>query len=490
MDNVVTRFAPSPTGNLHIGGIRSALYPFALAKRFGGKFILRIEDTDQTRKVMDGDQAIMNDLKEYGLEWDELYYQSQRVEIYQKYAKQLVEQGSAFYSFETKQQLAEARKLAELNKQPFRYRSPDRDLPLATAQKRVDEGESYVIRLKTPDDEELHYKDLVQGSMRFNTKEVDDTVLLKSDGFPTYHLAVVVDDHLMGVTHVLRGFGWIPSIPKHILIYRAFGWQMPFHGHLTDILNPDGKGKLSKRFGAVSAKSFVEQGYLTEAVLNYLMLLGWSSPEKRVHGEKEREIFSLKDFIEIFDLKDLNKSNQKFDPAKLLWFNQQYMHAMPIDQFQNRFLEWLKIFGNNASLQELIVEKGPDYLQQALILTKDRVQIFLQLPDMIELFYKRPTQINYTDVKQLKDLTAKDAKLIVEDFVNQLDGQNSMQDWPHEEWEAAVRNIANRYEFKHGAVFMLLRLVVTGTQFSPPLYELMVLLGKDEVLKRLRNFLI
>jgi len=371
---VRTRFAPSPTGNLHIGGIRSALYPYALAKRHGGEFILRIEDTDQTRKVEGGEEQIKDVLKLFGLEWDEFYRQSDRKDIYKEYAEKLVESGNAYYSFETKAELEAARKLAEENKQVFRFRSPNREMPLEDARQKIAAGEDFVIRLKSPEADELEFEDAVQGKMKFNTRDVDDTVLLKSDGYPTYHLAVVVDDHLMGITHVLRGFGWIPSIPKHILIHKAFGWEMPVYAHLTDILNPDGKGKLSKRHGDVSAISFLEKGYLREAILNSLMLLGWSSPEERIHGEKERELFTLKEFVEIFELKDLNKSNQNFNPQKMIWFNQKYMQAISLDSLENKLNNWLKEYSTNEELKNQIIEKGPDYLQQILKIEQTRAK--------------------------------------------------------------------------------------------------------------------
>ncbi len=486
---VRTRFAPSPTGSLHIGGIRSALYPYALAKHFGGEFVLRIEDTDQKRKVENGEQYIMDALKAYGLEWDEFYRQSDRLGIYKEYAQKLVDAGAAYYSFETKEQLDEARKLAAENKQVFQFRSPDRELSKEDAKARADKGESYVIRLKTPEDEELQFEDAVQGKMRFNTRDIDDTVLLKSDGFPTYHLAVVVDDHLMEITHVLRGFGWIPSIPKHILIHRAFGWEMPVYGHLTDILNPDGKGKLSKRFGAVAALSFIEKGYLPAAVLNFLMLLGWSSPEARVHGEKERELFTLKEFVEIFDLKDLNKSNQRFDQVKLDWFNQKYLQNEDLDKLVEEFTTWLAKYSQDETFNKEIADKGNDFLKQALELVHERSKLLSDLPAALKFFYAKPPKADFAASEKLKKVNADQVRTVLEKFAAELEKQNGLDTWGHEGWEQSVRGIAGELTIKAGDAFMVLRLALTGSEFSPPLYEAMVLLGKEEVLARVKDCL-
>lgn len=487
---VRTRFAPSPTGSLHIGGIRSALYPYALARRHGGDFILRIEDTDQNRKVEGSEQEIQDVMTAYGLEWDEMYRQSERLDIYKEYAEKLIESGHAYYSFETKEELEEARSLAEANNQIFKFRSPNRDMPLDEARKRIESGEQYVIRLKTPESEELDFEDAVQGKMRFNTADIDDTILLKSDGFPTYHLAVVVDDKLMEITHVLRGFGWIPSIPKHILIHRAFGWDMPVYGHLTDILNPDGKGKLSKRSGAVAAQSFLNEGYLPEAVLNFLMLLGWSSPEERVHGETERELFTLEDFVEIFDLKDLNKSNQIFDRQKLQWFNKQYIHVLSDDALENRFLNWFKENSDDAQLKEMIVEKGPDYLQEILKLSKQRLTLLSDVPEQIIGFYRRPDKLAFSEVKQLKKIDEKELHLVLSDFLIYLEDQDEdLANWDHDQWEHQVREIADAYELKHGVAFMALRTAITRAIASPPLYETIEILGKKETTERIKEYL-
>lgn len=489
MSTVVTRFAPSPTGSLHIGGIRSALYPYALARKSGGKFILRIEDTDQKRKVEGGEKYIMDALKAYGLEWDELYRQSERLHIYQEHAEKLVELGHAYYSFETKEELTRARELAQANKQVFRYRSPDRDLSAKEARSKKQKGKSYVIRLKSPENEELTFEDAVQGKMKFNTADIDDTVLLKSDGYPTYHLAVVVDDKLMGVTHVLRGFGWIPSIPKHILIHRAFGWEMPVYAHLTDILNPDGHGKLSKRHGSVSALSFLEQGYLPEAVLNFLMLLGWSSPEQRVHGEKEREIFSLEEFVRLFDLKDLNKSNQRFNPQKLNWFNQQYILNTDSKVLLNKFLDWLQTYTENKELLKLIEAKGTEMLSQIIELIKPRIKLLSEVPEQLKQFYYFPEKVQFNSLKKLDKITEEQFKKVIVGFSSFWDKlKDDLSDLSQENWESQVRGLAEELGIKAGDAFMCIRVASMGSEVSPPLLESLRLLGKAEINKRLKIY--
>jgi glutamyl-tRNA synthetase len=490
MKKIRTRFAPSPTGKLHIGGIRSALYPYALAKRHGGEFILRIEDTDQKRKVEEGEEEIKKALTAYGIVWDEFYRQSERIEIYKNYAEELIEKGFAYYSFETKEELEKARQKAQDNNEVFHYRSPDRELSLDEARNKIKQGHSYVVRLKTPLNEEIIFEDVVQGKMRFNTNDIDDSILLKSDGFPTYHLAVVVDDHLMEITHVLRGFGWIPSIPKHVLIYRAFGWEMPAHGHITDILNPDGKGKLSKRHGDVAALDFIAQGFLPEAVLNYLMLLGWSSPEERVHGESERELFTLEQFVEIFDIKNLNKSNQRYNIEKLIWFNQKYIQSLSADAFSNKFLSWLELFNNDEDLKKNIINNGPDYLQKILLLEKDRVKTFTQIPDAIDFYYNRPAKSDLLEVKQLKNYDLKIIQNALIEFIESTEiNVQSFGNWSHDDWEQSIRTIADRNELKHGALFMALRICVTGSPTSPPLFETMQILGKEESINRIKQYI-
>lgn len=493
---VRTRFAPSPTGFLHIGAIRTALYAYAQAKKHGGQYLLRIEDTDRNRYVPESEEAIYRILDEYGLPADESvvrggdygpYRQSDRLSLYKKYAEQLVEQGAAYYSFETKEELDEHRKLKEQNNQHDAFRSQYRDLDLEKAKARIVNGEKYVVRLKVPSNVELVFEDVLQGKMTFNTDDVDEGILLKSDGFPTYHLAVVVDDHLMKVTHVFRGVEWIPSTPKHILLYKALGWEMPVIAHLPVILDPSG-GKLSKRKGAVAADEFLQEGYLPEAILNFLMLLGWSSPVARKHGEAEREFFSLQDFVELFDIHDLNKSSPVFNRDKLIWFNQKYIQAMSADRFQNTYLEWLNKYNKDEDLVKFFKDAGPDKSQQMLVLEQNRIKTLSEVGKSLDIYRFKPEKVNLSEIKQLKKMSKETAENLVRDFSLELEKKESIRSWGHEDWESFVRWLAEQYSEKAGNVFMLLRIAVCGSPFSPPLYEVLEILEKEEVITRLNDF--
>lgn len=482
-----TRFAPSPTGYLHIGGVRTALYAYALAKSTGGKFILRIEDTDQSRKVEGSVKVIEDSLKAYGLEWDEKYVQSERLAIYQEYAEKLIEAGAAYYCFATEAEIEEAKQLAEKNNQRFIFTSPYRDLNIEQAKTRVAAGEEYVVRLKVPRNQKIKFKDGLQGTMEFDTSDVNDGVLLKSDGFPTYHLAMVVDDHLMDVTHVFRGIEWIPSTPKHILMFEALGWEMPEIYHLPVILDPAG-GKLSKRKGAVSAEEFLNKGYLAEAVNNFLMLLGWSAPLAREHGQKEREFFSLKDFVELFKLEDLNKSSAVFDRVKLEWFNQQYIMQQSGDQLLNKFTNWFNQHASDEELKQLIADKGPDYLQDALLLVQNRAKTLADIPEAITSLYREGELVDIKEIKQLKKLDQPTFKQILEKFLERLSQVESIKKWGHDNWEKSIRDLADELDVKHGMAFMSLRVATTDSTASPPLFESMEILGKETVMHRINRY--
>jgi len=484
----ITRIAPSPTGSMHIGGIRTALFSYALAKSRGGKFLLRIEDTDQTRFVEGAEEEIEQMLLAYGLPFDEKFKQTERKEIYKKHAEDLVMNGKAYYCFATKEEIEEARQLAEASKTVFRFRSPFRDLSVTEARKRVEDGEKYVIRLKVPEDREIHFEDQLQGKMVFSSEEIDDTILLKSDGLPTYHLAVVVDDHLMGVTDVVRGVEWIPSTPKHVLIHEAFGWEQPNFYHVPLILDPEG-GKLSKRKGSVAAIDFLNQGYLPEAVVNFLMLLGWSSPLPHEFGQSEREIFSLKEFVEIFDVKDMNKSSAIFNRDKLLWFNQQYIKMLDLPVLIKKYGEWHAENSERKDLRLKVSEKEGDYLKKVINLVRDRASLLSEFDQLIEIFYIEPEKADFNEFKHTKGIEPNQINEIIAGFIIELNKkQENMSDWPHEEWEAFIRSIADRLSLGAGKVFMTIRLALTSSPATPPLYEIMEILGKNEILTRLGKY--
>ena len=479
---VRTRFAPSPTGSLHIGSLRTALFAYALAKKNKGDFILRIEDTDRTRFVKGSAEEIKAELKIFGLEHDEYYVQSDRLEIYKKHAEELVEKGHAYYAFETKEELEKARKLSEKKKEPFKFKSEYRDLDIKQAKEKIKDGEEYVIRQRIPKDKEIRFHDELQGDMKFDTNELDDSVLLKSDGYPTYHLAVVVDDHEMKISHVIRGVEWIPSTPKHVLLYEAFGWEMPKIVHPPVILNADGKGKLSKRGGAVSVKSFLAEGFLPEAILNFLMLIGWASPEKRKHGEKEREIYSLDEFIELFEIKDLNKSSGVFNREKLLWFNSEYIKDLDDKALADMYVTFAEKYLKAKDLDR-------NALENIMPLVKERAKTLAEIHEDIQFFFSSSEKVNFSSIKGVKkynnELRNEGIKKLLELVESLNDDSNK---WQHDLWEKGIRDIASELKWKDGDMFMLLRLLVVGSPFSPPLFESMQILGKKECVARISKY--
>ncbi len=482
-----TRFAPSPTGMLHIGSLRTALYAYAFAKNTSGQFIVRVEDTDQKRLVEGAIDEIFDMLHEYGLEPDESvkhggdygpYIQSERKEIYRKYANQLLDQGNAYYCFLEGEELKSLQ--AEFKGKGFR--SPYRNASDDDVKKLMDEGKQYTIRLKVPDDEVIMHKDGLQGEIKFDSNIVGDEILIKSDGMASYHLAVVVDDYLMKISHVFRAIEWLPSTPKQVLLHRFLGIEMPPYYHLPVILDPAG-GKLSKRKGAVSSREFVNEGYFTEAILNFLMLLGWSAPIKREHGQKEREIFSLSEFIEMFDLKDLNRTNSVFNRDKLVWFNKEYIKNMDSELLTNKFLKWLNNFSDADEATKSTIN-ADTALSVKLSLVKDRATTLKDALGQIMFFYNKPANIDW-NIKQLSAISSQlsDIKKDIYALIETMPDDSST--WTHEQWETGMRAIGDKYSAKHGDIFMALRVAVVGTPFSPQLFECLQVLGKKEVLERL-----
>ena len=483
---VITRFAPSPTGYLHIGGVRSALYPYLLAKKNSGKFILRYEDTDRKRLVQEGYDMILKGLETFGIKPDEIFKQSERLSLYKEYAEKLIEKGAAYYCFETAEEIDKQRKIAEAEHKPFRFRSSDRNLHIEEARKRIAGGELYTIRQKLPAGREIVFHDELQGTMRFNTDDTDEGVLLKSDGYPTYHLAYIVDDFLTGVTDVFRGVEWMPSVPKHILIYEALGIKPPKFYHLSLILDPEG-GKLSKRKGAVAVHDFINQGYLSEALLNFVALLGWTPKIERTFGEAEREFFSMQDMIELFDVADLNKASPVFNREKLILFNQKYIQNMTVDELQNRFTAWMKDTNfDDPELISGITSRGPDYLNKILELEHTRAKLLNEIPGAIKFYYTHRGDADFKTCKYTKSLTDSQIKEIIKSYKETLEsGKHDLEKINHGIWEANVRSLADKLGVKPGSVFMLLRLIVTDTEFSPPLFEVMQILGTKEIIARL-----
>ena len=396
-----------------------------------------------------------------------------------KYAEELISKGFAYYCFLKGEEL-------ELLQQNFRgkgFRSPFRDQELGLSKKMIEEGNSYVIRLKVPNDETIEYEDGLQGKIKFDSNVVSDEILIKSNGMASYHLAVVVDDFLMKITHVFRGIEWLSSTPKQVLIHRYLNLKMPPYYHLPVILDPQG-GKLSKRKGNVSAKQFLIEGYLPEAILNFLMLLGWSSPEKREFGEKEREVYSLEEFTNLFDLKDLNKSNAIFNREKLAWFNKEYIKNKSNEELSNIYKEWLEKYSDDKSLKDYVL--NDNNLSEKVSLVKERSGLLQDISDQIKFFYLTPENIDW-NVKQLSKVK-ENLESIKKDLYELHSNLGSEpKNWTHEEWEQGIRKIGDKYSAKHGDIFMVVRIAIVGEPFSPTMFESLQLLPKEEILKRLRE---
>lgn len=452
---VRTRFAPSPTGYLHIGGLRTALYAYALAKHYGGQFILRIEDTDQKREVAGSVEKIYEVLKKFGLNWDEgPFIQSERAktDIYKSAAKKLIDQGNAFYCFcqpKSKEEIKSDRE------KRIEFRDPCHHLSSEEIAHKLKTIKNPAIRLKVPDGEFVSYTDFVLGKKTtWKTDVVDDAMLLKSDGFPTYHLAVVVDDNDMQITHALRGHDWMPSTPIHLLIYKYLGFDLPQIGHLTDILDPSG-GKLSKRKGNVSVEQFLADGYLPEALLNFVTLLGWAPKDNQ-------ELFTLQEFVQKFDEKGFQKSNPQMNLVKLNWFNGQYLRKLTDDSFFN-FVKPFSVYFDGKNI---------DVLKKVIPLVKSRIANPKEFDGLVKFFFERPKPRSL---------------LLSTDFVylNKAAEVLSQVEFEKTAIETKLVETVRQNGWTNMDFFTALRLAITGQRISPPLTESMIILGRDEVLTRL-----
>ena len=457
---VRTRIAPSPTGeDLHIGNLYTAYINYIWAKKNNGKFVVRVEDTDRARLVEGSEKKILSTLKAFGIVYDEgpdkkgpyePYRQSDRLALYKKYAEELVKKGDAYYCFCSKERLDEVRKKQAAEKKVPQY---DRHcLTIKDAASRIEKGEKYVVRLKVPKDKKVVVHDLIHGDVEFNSNDIDDQVLLKSDGYPTYHLGVVVDDYLMKITHVIRAEEWLPSTPKHILLYDAFGWEKPIFAHVPILRNAD-RSKLSKRKNPVWASWYLEQGFLPEAVLNYLSLMGWSHP-------KQLEVFSKEEFMKVFDLKDVKAIGPAFDPVKLEWMNGEYIRKSKVEDLKSRILE----FYEDKKLPEEIVEKTIPLIQERIKKLSDYLPI-------AEFFFKSPEKYEI-DLELFKKISA---------------ALESISDWKAAAIGDAMMSVAKESGLKTGEFFGLLRVAITGKKISPPLNESMEILGKEECLRRVNQ---
>lgn len=459
MNSVRTRIAPSPTGDdIHIGNLYTALINYAVAKKHNGKFIIRIEDTDRTRYREGAEDRILGSIKAYGLQYDEgpdiggphaPYRQSERLTEYKKYALELVSSGAAYYCICTKERLEKLKEEQVKNKERTRY-----DKHCLTNQdevrKLVDNGTPYVIRLNVIADKEITFTDLIRGEITINSNEIDDQVLLKSDGYPTYHLGVVVDDYLMEITHIIRAEEWISSTPKHVLLYEAFGWEKPIFAHLPILRNPD-KSKLSKRKNPVWASWYIEEGYLPEAVLNYLALMGWSHPD----GE---DIFSLDEFINMFDLKKINVVGPVFDIKKLSWMNQQYIQKMDDEELLGRIIS----FNSDTHLDKETVRK-------LLPLLKTRMETLKDFESLTAFFFQVPSITPRSD---------KEGEVVI-DLIQVLESAPS---WTEEDIFLAFKSVLEKHSLRMPVLYYLL----TGNEKGLPLPKSIEILGREETLKRLK----
>ncbi|MFQ6603844.1 glutamate--tRNA ligase [Flavobacterium sp. C3NV] len=492
---VRVRFAPSPTGPLHIGGVRTALFNYLFAKKNNGVFYLRIEDTDQTRFVPGAEAYIMEALEWLGISPEETvgknekfgpYRQSDRKELYQTYADQLINSGWAYYAFDTPEALDALRKEQEAEGKTFIYNHTireklDTSLVISTEEiaKRIANGEHYVIRFKTPVDETLHLKDIIRGDVKFETSLLDDKVLFKSDGMPTYHLANIVDDHLMETSHVIRGEEWLPSMPLHVLLYRAFGWDAPEFAHLPLILKPVGNGKLSKRDGdklgfpvfplewkteeGISS-GYREKGFFPEAVINFLALLGWNDGT-------DKELFSLEELVESFDLNRVHKSGAKFDPEKNKWFNHQYLIKQNNEDLAKSFTP-------------ILVEKGVDVskydVTRIVSLIKERAHFVSEFWDLTDFFFQAPTSYDEKASKNWKEETPALMQELIStlEYIDGFDSANI---------EAIVKDWLTKNEIGMGKVMQPFRLSLVGALKGPHLFDIVEIIGKEETISRIQK---
>jgi len=511
MSEIRTRFAPSPTGYLHIGSLRTVLYSYAYAKTQGGVFMLRVEDTDVKRFVPGCIESLIAEIEEFGLtpdpkptdeqlskigtfpwytddwgkhldelegvkdeDYDDVYIQSQRIALYQKYALQLMRDGFAYPCFCTEERLKEQSRKAAKECKFSGYDGHCRQFPLEESMKRIQDGEKFVVRLNVPaymgkmGKKEVYHDDRVLGKMTFPLSEVNDQVLIKSNGIATYHLAVVVDDYLMRITHPMRGWEWIPSTPKQVILYDALGWKMPRFTHLTAILDPEG-GKLSKRKGSVMVKQFLDEGYLHEAILNFICLLGWSPGS-------DREMFTLDEFIKTFSIKGLTKSNPIFDREKLKWFNRQYMVKLTDEEFHSKAMKFYP---------DDVKEKCDlEYLSRIL---KSRIDYLGQIPEITKFLVEMPEYSLDLFLNEKMKSTLEITKVSIEKVIPKLE---DLADWSEESIKSAMFGVVDDLGCKVGQVLWPLRIALSGQQFTPGgAVEIAVIIGKEETLKRLQTVL-
>lgn len=495
--NVRVRFAPSPTGPLHIGGVRTALYNYLFAKKHGGTFVLRIEDTDQNRYVEGAENYIIEALNWCGIPFEEgpgkeggfgPYRQSERKDKYLAFAEKLIASGNAYYAFDTAEALDAHRKDHEENGKTFIYNWHNRNkldnsltISAEETQRRIDASEDYVIRFKSPENEILELEDIIRGSVEVDTSLLDDKVLFKADGMPTYHLANIVDDHLMEISHVIRGEEWLPSLALHVMLYRAFGWEAPQFAHLPLIMKPVGKGKLSKRDGdkmgfpvfplewkdpktGDMASGYREDGYLPEAMVNMLAFLGWNPGT-------EKEIYTLEELVNDFELERVHKSGAKFDPEKTKWFQQQHLHLATDESL---------VSGLQAILKKKQISCNDVYVQHVIHLVKERAIFIADLWEQGNFFFERP--MSY-DEKAAKKAWKEDTGSIMTSLSKII---AETEDFTAENLSANVKGWIQSEGLGFGKVMQPLRLSLVGSMSGPDVFEIAATIGQEKTLERIR----
>jgi glutamyl-tRNA synthetase len=496
-DHVRVRFAPSPTGPLHIGGVRTALFNYLFAKKHNGTFILRIEDTDQNRYVEGAEKYMIDALNWCAISFDEgpgknekfgPYRQSERKHLYRDYAEQLIASGNAYYAFDTAESLEHYRKDHESKGKTFIYNWHNRKLLLNSVslskeetQKKIDNGDDYVIRFKSPKNETLHLTDMVRGDITIDTNILDDKVLFKSDGMPTYHLANIVDDHLMEISHVIRGEEWLPSLALHYQLYDAFGWDKPQFAHLPLLLKPTGKGKLSKRDGdklgfpvfplewkdpqsGDISRGYREDGYFADALVNFLAFLGWNPGT-------EQELFSMEELTQAFELDRVHKSGARFDPDKIKWFNHHYMQMQNDDELAEAFKN------NQPELKDIDV----NYVSLAVGMIKERATYISDFWDLSSFLFEPPKSY---DEKSFTKIMNNDARELMSELAQII---SHSSDFTVDNIQTDVKTWIGKKDVSFGKVMQPLRLALVGAMQGPDVFEIMFMIGKAETVQRIEN---
>ncbi|WP_353893086.1 glutamate--tRNA ligase [Proteinivorax hydrogeniformans] len=488
MSEVRVRFAPSPTGYLHIGSLRTALYNYIYAKQQKGKFIIRVEDTDRTRIVETAIENLIDSLAWAGIEHDEgvfldkdsnktiqkgeygPYIQSERLDIYKKHIDELLKKEKAYYCFCSKERIEKVRDQQKEKGETPKYDGHCKGLDDEEVQRRLAVGEQHVIRLSLPTESDISFDDAVRGTVTINTKDMDDQVLIKADGFPTYHFAVVVDDYLMEITHVVRGEEWLTSTPKHVYLFKAFGWEAPQYIHLPTVLNKD-KKKLSKRQGDVAVGDFKNKGYLPEAMVNYLALVGWSP-------NNNQELFSIDDLIEQFSFERVSKTGGIFDIDKLNWINGQYIKSSSPERITDLAIPYLK---NAGYITDADVEGRYEWIVTMVKSVQEKVSLISEIPQKVSFFFADELEFESEKAKQV--LEGEQVSALCDAFINELNSIDEVDD----EFTATIfKKIQKQTGVKGKSLFMPIRVMVTGQQHGPDIGGVLKVLGKENILKRVK----